>query len=78
MPFPIPIERNVYIMWDDWTKAGNPAGQTLHPVALSQTQPRGTSTEEWINKKCGIFIQWGITKLFLKNDIVNLHPSECN
>ena len=33
-----PIERNVYIVWEDWTKAGNPAGQTLHPVALSQTQ----------------------------------------
>ena len=25
-------------MWEDWTKAENPAGHTPHPVALSQTQ----------------------------------------
>jgi hypothetical protein len=28
--------------------------------------PRGTSTEEWIIKKCGTFIQWSITQLFKK------------
>ena len=37
MPLPIPIERNVYIVGEEWTKAGNPAGQKPNPVAMSQT-----------------------------------------
>jgi hypothetical protein len=44
MSLPLPKERNVYIVWEDWTKAGNSAGQTPHPVALSQTQ--GTSVSK--------------------------------
>jgi hypothetical protein len=38
MALPFPVERNVHIVREDWTKAGNAAGQTPHPAALSQTQ----------------------------------------
>ena len=38
MPLPIPIERNVYIVRKDWTKAGNTAGQTPNHIPLFETQ----------------------------------------
>jgi hypothetical protein len=38
MPLSFPIERNVYIVREDWTKAGNTVGQTPHHVTLSQIQ----------------------------------------
>lgn len=40
---PIPTERNVYIVREDWTEARNPAGQTTNPVALPQTHGASVS-----------------------------------
>ena len=48
MPLPFPIERNVYIVREVWTKAGNAAGQTPHHVTLSQTQ--GASVSKGIDR----------------------------
>ena len=43
MPLPIPVERNVYIVRKDWTKARNPVGQTPNLASLSQTQGASVS-----------------------------------
>ena len=43
MPLTFPIERNVYIVREVWTKGGYAAGQTPHHVTLSQTQGASVS-----------------------------------
>ena len=40
MPLTFPIERNVYIVREEWTKAGNPEGQTPHHVTISDKGPQ--------------------------------------
>jgi hypothetical protein len=39
------MERNMYIVRKDWTKAGNPAGQTPYHVTLSQTHRDSVSKD---------------------------------
>jgi hypothetical protein len=41
----------------------------LFKIARSWKEPRCPSTKEWIQKKCGTFIQWSTLQLFKKMNL---------